>query len=524
MRRLKFTCLCYQAGAINALKSQYINAIALHQDSLAESRNNNKDCRVNHDLFKEIEMGAYTHIFLSPEMVTNPRFDKLLRSKLFLERFRYFGIDEVHIAADWAGFRPKYDDLKRLRSRFPPSIVWFALSATVEPTHELPMLQKALGFSPTKTHVIRLPVDRRSIVLAPRFIQYPCSPPNKEFLDLSWVVSSSITCPEDIPITVVFVDELQQAFDVAAYLTCLLPPSVPIAVREQVVQQLTGFLTTNTEVIAKVRLGKYTRIIVSTNAGSVGLDIRQVERVVILFGRKSTTYKELCQKIGRIRTSGLAVLLFPRWMNINRTSTLDTKQRGEVEPVIVSFANATADRCPRRVNVDYWKDAYMPYDPKLGPCCNQHNPEVETEHLQEIQARASETKARKKAQDQAKKPGLRSDGTHPALDAAVMQPLALEQIDLWRHTNVSHICGYHPHMPVSVILSDDAATWLIKYMHLCTTFDRFREVMRHWSELGEWGESLYNWISKIWATFESPEIKGMIQKAQENRKSSRRNM
>lgn len=99
--------------------------------------------RPRRDVFKEIERGEWTHIYLGPEMVMHKGFGNLL-------------------VLEWPEFRPAFLEIQHLRHRFEGRVVWLALSATVEP------------------------VDRQSIVLAPRFLQYPAS--DTEFLDFAWAV------------------------------------------------------------------------------------------------------------------------------------------------------------------------------------------------------------------------------------------------------------------------------------------------------------------------------------------------
>lgn len=92
----------------------------------------------------------------------------------------------------------------------------------------------------------------------------------------------------------------------------------------------------NTNTINNVRDGGGTRILVCTDAGALGIDLPQVEQVAVLVD-KTSTYRMLCQKLGRIRTSGLGILYFHRWMSILRMNPTDVSQRAEVEPVILDM-------------------------------------------------------------------------------------------------------------------------------------------------------------------------------------------
>src|SRR5690348_4898598 len=104
----------------------------------------------------------------------------------------------------------------------------------------------------------------------------------------------------------------------------------------------------------------------------------------------------ICQKIGRICTDGLAVIIFPWWMNLARTSANEIAQQAEVDQVILDFTNESVDRCPHAINAGYWGDIPVLFDMTLCPCCNCHNPELDQKHLEEVVFRASVAKSEAK--------------------------------------------------------------------------------------------------------------------------------
>ncbi|KAG8748814.1 hypothetical protein FRC11_011856, partial [Ceratobasidium sp. 423] len=125
-----------QAQAVNDLKIPGLKALALHKDTLEIA--NTK--RPRQDLFREIQNGVYSHIFLGPEMIMSTGFDQILKDPEFCKQFQYFGIDEVHVTVEWKDFWGMFSELHRLRNRFRAPVVWLALTATVEPTQEFPLL------------------------------------------------------------------------------------------------------------------------------------------------------------------------------------------------------------------------------------------------------------------------------------------------------------------------------------------------------------------------------------------------
>lgn len=335
------------------------------------------------DIFKEIERGEWTHIYLGPEMIMHESFGGVLKSERFKHHFRYFAVDEAHLILEWAEFRAAFLEIEQLQSRFGSKIAWLALSATVEPKLEYPTLVRRLGFDLERTTVLRLPVDRQNITIAPRFLQYPIS--DTEFLDFAWAVPLSAVAVADIPVTAIFMDTIKQVVNLKTYLTHLLPTTIREPVRSQVVKSITGMMSVghNTGAVNDVRDGGSTRILVCTDAGALGIDIPQIEQVAVLV-EKGSTYRMVCQKLGRMRTSGLGVVYSPRWMSLSRTNASDVSQRAEVEPVILEFANSSVDRCPRAVNVGHWGDPHVPFDRGACLCCNKHNPGVDTTHLEDV--------------------------------------------------------------------------------------------------------------------------------------------
>lgn len=434
----------------------------------------------------------------------------------FHNRFKYFTVDEAHLVIEWQPFRSAFSEIKRLRSRFVQKVAWLAQSATVEPKEEFPALIHELGFRLATTTVLRLPVDRSAIAYAPRFLAHSVS--DSEFLDLAWIVPHRTIQPVDIPITVIFAERIEQVTRIAAFLTGLLPRDVGEGSRAAVVQPITGIMSNehNRRVVQSVRDGGQTRIIVCTDTGALGIDISQVQQVVVLV-ETGTTYRMLCQKIGRIRNTGLAVLYFHKWMDSSSRSASYASLRGSVEKVMVDFANATLEKCPRVVNVEHWGDSPTILDADM-PCCNIHNPELDTNHLEMVKAHVARLKAKKSRQSTS----LRSDRTYPPPDEDVMQPLARKMIYEWRRANLSRSVGYKSLSPLSSILPEHLVLLLAKKLHLCTNIERFREVMASWSRLDEWGKSLYGLVEKIWDTFELDNVAEEIGEAQARCKGKRK--
>ncbi|KAG8736208.1 hypothetical protein FRC10_009572 [Ceratobasidium sp. 414] len=101
-----------QARRINQIEG--LSALALHSSALKVA--NNK--RPRRDLFKEIEEGKFTHIFLGPEMIILTAFGQLIRTDKFRAHLHYFAIDEAHITTEQKRFREHFVNILQLRNRF----------------------------------------------------------------------------------------------------------------------------------------------------------------------------------------------------------------------------------------------------------------------------------------------------------------------------------------------------------------------------------------------------------------------
>ncbi|KAG8794171.1 hypothetical protein FRC12_000351 [Ceratobasidium sp. 428] len=126
-----------QARSTNKVNG--LDALALHSGPVSAA-----NCQFPpRNLFDEVKEGKYTHIYIGPEIIMNDEFGEVLSDKTFYERCRYFAVDEAHMLVEWSSFRSAFADVRRLRNRFRGPITWAVVSATVEPTRELPTLTSA---------------------------------------------------------------------------------------------------------------------------------------------------------------------------------------------------------------------------------------------------------------------------------------------------------------------------------------------------------------------------------------------
>ncbi|KAG8732565.1 hypothetical protein FRC11_012576 [Ceratobasidium sp. 423] len=428
---------CLADDQARSASAKGIRALALHEDSLREARESSP----SRDLFEEVAKGEWSLIFIGPEMIMSPAFDKLLRRKTFITRFRYFTVDEVHLIEDWNNFRSSFNDVSRLRNRFLDSVVWLSLSATIAKGKETRRLKDTLGFGP-ETKTIHLPVDRPWITYAPRFIKHSFS--GDDFLDLAWVIPRSARRPSDIPITVIFIELIDSGERLDRFLTSLLPPDF-VGDPRKLIRLFNSVSSASARArdAEALREGSETQILICTDTGTFGLDIPQV-KIVVAVQPNHPLFRTMCQKMGRIRTSGKAIVYFKKWMSLEQTS---------------KSAQASL----------------------------------------EVAARRKELKVRSQVGQIIVPVVPRSTCEFPPLDNRLLQPAALGVFRAWRSNWRVARAFYGPLVSEHMLISDKMLQTLCKRLHICTTLDRFRTVLWNWDYLNVpgWDTNLFSVVLQV---------------------------
>lgn len=303
-----------------------------------------------------------------------------------------------------------------------------ALSASVRRA-EVEDLSRSLGFSQDSrrcTYIIR-PVDHLTITYVTRFFGHATS--NRHFLDLSWLVSLGATCTDNIPITVVFTDRIKYSNRLMIYLTNLLPNTITGVARRLLICPYNALMSleSRTQDVSALRAGSVTRILVCTDARAFVIDIPKMTRVVVAVNNPESEFRTLCQKIGQIRCKGVAVVYPPKWMNLARTGAKDVSLPGRADPAMVAYANADSSRCPHQVSCEHWGCSFV--SPIEIPCCNLHQPSIDTPHTTEVDLRAA---ALKKLNTKQNPRGPNATGKHHPLEKKSMQSAVFCILTQWR--------------------------------------------------------------------------------------------
>ena len=235
----------------------------------------------NPGLIQEIATGVYQIVYICPEFIDprNKCFMKLAglgqKKSVFAQRLCGLVIDEAHLVFVWRQFRTTYASLSRMRSIW-PKIPIMTLSATFPP-HVASYVHKSLELM-TGAQLIRRTIDRPNIYFSRRQITNQSS-----FVDLDFITPNYACDIRLIPKTMIFVDSRPAVCVLTDYLIGRLilawgrsgPPP------EDVVADYSTILSEErrSEVLERFRSGSC-RVIVCTDAAGMGIDIRDVKRVI----------------------------------------------------------------------------------------------------------------------------------------------------------------------------------------------------------------------------------------------------
>lgn len=209
---------------VSSLERKGISAIALNADTISAFREEGKD------IWHECAQGAYQVVLCSPEQLGSSDMDDLMAREEFKRRVSLVVIDEVHLIPIWGGngsgraFRSAFSAIGMLRSLLDSATVYLGLSATLLPGDSTNIVKEQLGFRGPNFSFMKLDCERTNLHITLRRITHAFT--QNDFADLDWLVSNSISCPRDIPKTVVYVDNIMRGHAVVAYLRALLPAAL----------------------------------------------------------------------------------------------------------------------------------------------------------------------------------------------------------------------------------------------------------------------------------------------------------
>jgi superfamily II DNA helicase RecQ len=278
------------------------------------------------NLFSNIKMMKYTHIFIGSEQAVSPEFGEVLKEPNFKTKVSLIAIDEAHLVSKWgAQFRQNYTQLSLVRSRLGQACTasWFACSATLD-TKGLETLCKGAHFA-HGVHHIRGSIDRTDISFAFQPIQ---KRKLRSFKALHYTIDEckdGSGCPslQRIPKTIIFVDSKQMTRQAMRKLKKWIRIHCPECIQQQLNMAIRTYHR-NTGDKEKERIyaefsqpESQIRIIVATESLGLGIDLNNVRRVILYGLPLLQDLDTIIQCFGRAAQAagmdGEALLLYEYW-------------------------------------------------------------------------------------------------------------------------------------------------------------------------------------------------------------------
>ncbi|KAJ5557569.1 hypothetical protein N7513_003155 [Penicillium frequentans] len=331
--------------AVSILLAKAITLVVLPLDQIGVEQTNyiqnigGRPCFLNAETFsaellEEIQAGMFTHVLLSPELAISDKFRLTATNLGFQDRLALVVVDEAHLVAQWGkDFRTDYARLHQLRSLFGRGVPWFACSATLD-LKTLHVIIEGLGFQ-KDVEILRTSINRPELLIQTAWIPTGA---HKKATALRFLFDNGpcqpILRPSRIPKTLVFFDSKKDAY--AAMENCrhwLQHDKQPEGANMQhcsytlhetmntVKVYHSNIAETDKEAMIKdlQKPGSQSklRVLVTTEALALGVDLQDIDQVVIYRFPRNLQPATLWQRGGRacrVGQDGKIIILIDQWM------------------------------------------------------------------------------------------------------------------------------------------------------------------------------------------------------------------
>ncbi|KAJ8509559.1 hypothetical protein ONZ45_g8294 [Pleurotus djamor] len=482
---------------VDAATKRGLRALALHGDSI---RAGNRDDPPR-SLLDEVFADEWDLVIMPPEMLSHDSVTQLLKSQATLgrantkqtPRIDLIFVDECHLVHEQGeGFRQAYKSIGGLRGRLPSEIPWVAVTGTLPPGDITNAVLKALGFPESEEAIHRERVDTPHIKYIPRILQHPISA--NTMYDIAWCIPRNISIPQDIQKTIILGERIEFIVRVVDFLNSLLPLDLPH--RNTVIMPFYSLFSLKyRQLYIDAYKSGLTRILVGTDCLTYGLDVRDI-KVAIILGLTSSP-SQMTQQIGRIGRNGQEARAFtyaPKWVEEvipeTKQDELNAARREKLNPMLLRWHNPTPSNCPRHTACSYYGDEYR----QVEHCCIVHDPEDDD-------LKGSEAWVKELEVDVAKEGAMRSDGTHHRLDKNMVIS-AKRMIDLWSRRAWQNIRGEDTVSSDVMFFPQRLRILLSKQMHLITSPDKVRKVLKGWKYVEAYANTLFKLCKPILEQFD----------------------
>lgn len=236
-------------------------------------------------------------VFASPECLlgsTGYFWNHVLRKRsgTLYSKITAFALDECHCVEAWgaSGFRFQYAHLGVLRQSF-PHIPFVGLTATMTPTSIKYFFKSAKFKDPV---IIKQPIRRKNLNIWVAPLSTGTS-----YDDLRVLFPDNLSSADEIPQTIIFYNSRLGTGRMADYLRKQLPASLREKAKT-IIRSYNGILDelSQKETLSALRSGEC-RIVVSTDAFGLGMNIKAIPRVVLWKVDSKLGIDGFYQRIGR---------------------------------------------------------------------------------------------------------------------------------------------------------------------------------------------------------------------------------
>lgn len=228
-------------------------------------------------------------ILLSPEMLTRKACNQLLQVAAFTTRIMALGVDEIHLLISWgAFFRPLFTHIGFAHARLPPRTVLILTTATLVAGPPTQSIFRFFGLKDGQFHLIRRSNLRPEMQVLVRILNKGMG--GYSFPDFQFVLESRRK-------TIIFCTTIKVGDCLMRYLRKHVPSGSSEPTRTIRLYNSLFWPEYNADTLALFRNTGECRVIIATDVLMVGVDIPDVDDVVLANGAGAPD--ELFQKIGR---------------------------------------------------------------------------------------------------------------------------------------------------------------------------------------------------------------------------------
>lgn len=246
-------------------------------------------------IWTKMDNGAYRVVYATPEVLLQPRShflkNTVRKNTVFKQQLCLIAMDEAHTLHAYREFRRSFSQIGKLRAIF-PDVPYVGLSATMAPPVANYVRKHSNMRNPAKLITVTGRRDNIDIAVLEQH--------GKDNLDqLLELIPSDASAVRNIPQTLIFVDMVDAAKVIALALRSRLPQSGAIKPSVVIRTYYSSIDDPKKDRTQRLVLSGRARIVVCTDAMSMGVDFPNIERVIQWGVDAKVNLPMMTQRIGR---------------------------------------------------------------------------------------------------------------------------------------------------------------------------------------------------------------------------------